>query len=216
MFASASAPKRRRKKFSAHFWVAVVLTLILLFMWLMGYGPGGGTVERAPLPAEAPVARVTPLPPVTANEPAPVPVVPPTATPPAVTAPPAKLAIKAADTRRNVRAGLASVYFASNSAETPDGIENILADVIAELQTNPKAKAALAGFHSPKGSKEINEALARQRTKAVQSTLVKAGISAERMVIINPADAEGTGKSFEARRVEVRVLRHSDAPGAAQ
>ena len=65
----------------------------------------------------------------------------------------------------------AKLYFDSGSAEYPADTELSLAAVIAHLRRNPNAQAVISGFHSPEGSYEYNQELAKQRALSVSCLL---------------------------------------------
>jgi K(+)-stimulated pyrophosphate-energized sodium pump len=170
--------------------IAVLLALLLLLLWLVGYGPGGAACKRAiagaacDVPAAAAPAAASPAAPVVA---AAAPVV--AATPAAAAAvPPA-----------------AKIYFALDKAVVPADTTDILKAVVAYLKANPKAKALVSGFHDPTGSRARNEELALNRARAVRSALERAGIANDRVMMQKPTVTTGDGPPEEARRVEVSV-----------
>ena len=170
-------------------------------------------VARAPEPVAAPQppepAAITPSDPATTTMEAPPP--PPTAAeaeaPATAELPPAKPAIapssppaKAKGSRPSAR-----LYFASTKHDLPGDVANRLAKVIEYLGANPTARVALSGFHDRFGSRSYNLQLAEKRAAAVRQALEKAGIRANRIVLKKPTETTGSGKSDEARRVEVKV-----------
>ena len=196
-----------------HLWVSIALTLALLISWLMGYGPGGSkcaqtqsmaastaaTMMTLPPPVVAPAspATITPEPvaaPVAAQASAPVPAVPST---PVVVAPAAGI-VSAVP--------VAKIYFGSEKANLPKGSAGSLAGVVKYLKANAGAKGSVSGFHDASGNLANNEKLALRRAQAVANALEKMGISKDRIVMQKPAQTTGTGKSREARRVEVGVV----------
>jgi K(+)-stimulated pyrophosphate-energized sodium pump len=183
--------------YGLHFWVALLLALLLLAMWFMGYGPGGskcvpaaaGSVVTAPAITE-PAAAVTAPAPVAAAVVAPVvaPVAAPTMQ--AVTSVPA-----------------AKVYFALDKTDVPVDTDKTLGDVVAYLKANSTAKASVSGFHDPSGGKQHNEDLAKNRAIGVQAALDKLGIGSDRVILQKPVETTGSGKPADARRVEVSIVQ---------
>jgi K(+)-stimulated pyrophosphate-energized sodium pump len=177
-----------------HFWVALLLALLLAAMWLMGYGPGGANCKpaaasdvAAPVAAAAAPVAVAPTPaPTPAPAPEPAPVV---AAAPAAAIPAAK------------------VYFDLDKTNLPKDVDATLADVVAYLKGNADAKAKISGFHDPSGNKAHNEDLAKNRAIAVRGALDKAGIPEARIIMDKPAETTGSGEPKEARRVEVSIAK---------
>jgi K(+)-stimulated pyrophosphate-energized sodium pump len=80
-----------------------------------------------------------------------------------------------------------------------------LAPIIGYLQSHPTAKAAIQGFHDPRGDAETNAMLAKNRAGAIWNVLTEAGISRDRVILEKPLNTTGTGSLAEARRAEVSV-----------
>ena len=99
----------------------------------------------------------------------------------------------------------AKLYFENDSAEFPMDTKLSLSGITAYLRNNNSAKAIISGYHSASGNLEHNRALSIQRAQSVVRLLIGSGISAERMVIEEPRQTEGTGSPEEARRVEVSI-----------
>jgi outer membrane protein OmpA-like peptidoglycan-associated protein len=176
-----------------HFWVALLLALLLLGLWMMGYGPGGSKCKPAAVEAIAP-AVVAPA--VTA----PAVVAPPVAATPAPAAPAAVAAVASP-------VPAAKVYFGLDKIDLPKDVNKTLDEVVTYLKSNSDAKAKISGFHDPTGNKAHNEDLAKGRAKAVRGALVAAGIAEDRTTMEKPAETTGTGDMKEARRVEVSVYK---------
>ena len=239
----------RSARSGLHLWVALLLALLLLVSWFMGYGPGGSkcaplaqagvagaaavsssaqSAEPAPA-AVAPAALATtvvapvptpalPMAPVPASPPAsePAPITPapaPTPTPTPAPAPaPAPTPTTKPETAPSVAAlasvvPVARVYFAVEKAYLPKSASRDLARVVKYLKANPRAKAFVSGFHDPSGNRANNENLALRRAQAVAIAMQKMGIAKPRILLQKPEQTVGSGKSAEARRVEVGVLR---------
>lgn len=189
-----------------HLWVAILLALLLLGLWLMGYGPGGSKCQPAASAAlavpAAPAAQAA-LPRVEPATPPPVVVAAAGAGAAASTAVTAAMAAMATVT--SVPA--AKLYFDVDKTDLPEKTNATLAQVVAYLKANADAKAAVSGFHDPSGSVARNEELALNRARAVRGALDQLGIPKERVVMQKPQQTSGTGKPAEARRVEVSVVR---------
>jgi K(+)-stimulated pyrophosphate-energized sodium pump len=174
-----------------HFWVALLLALLLAAMWFMGYGPGGANCKPAAVAeVAAPVAAAV------APAVAPAVVPPPAPAPAPVVAAAPAAAIPAA-----------KVYFDLDKTNLPKDVDTTLADVVAYLKGNADAKAQISGFHDPSGNKAHNEDLAKNRAIAVRGALDKAGIPEARVIMDKPAETTGTGQPREARRVEVTIAK---------
>ena len=205
-----------------HLWVAIVLALVLLISWLMGYGPGGSKCAPAQSMAASTAATMTALPaapPVTPPVTAPVSAPPsvPTAAPavaaepapaPAAAVIPAPYPAPEPSTAPILSSAVpvAKIYFGSEKANLPKSSGGSLAGVVKYLKANAGAKASVSGFHDASGNLVNNEKLALRRAQAVANALEKMGISKDRLVMQKPAQTKGTGKSREARRVEVGVI----------
>jgi outer membrane protein OmpA-like peptidoglycan-associated protein len=210
-----------------HLWVAIALALVLLISWLLGYGPGGAKCAPAQSMADRAAATVTALPaavpvpapaPAPAPAPTPAPVIAPapavalapapvTAPEPAVAPAPAPAPeASAAPPALSSAVPVAKIYFGSDKATLPKGGARSLAGIVKYLKANASAKASVSGFHDPSGNLVNNEKLALRRAQAVAATLVKMGVGKDRIVLQKPAQTTGTGKSQEARRVEVGVV----------
>jgi K(+)-stimulated pyrophosphate-energized sodium pump len=183
-----------------HMWVAILLALLLLGLWLMGYGPGGSKCQPVTATAMAEPAA----PPVKAMPP---PVEPATAPPVAVAAAGAAAAASTAALATVASVPAAKLYFAVDKTDLPDTTNATLAQVVAYLKANSDAKASVSGFHDPSGSAARNEELALNRARAVRGALDQLGIAKERVMMQKPQQTSGTGKPAEARRVEVTVVR---------
>ncbi|MCG3201634.1 MAG: hypothetical protein NFCOHLIN_01504 [Gammaproteobacteria bacterium] len=100
----------------------------------------------------------------------------------------------------------AKLYFDTAKWELPADAGEVLAPIVSYLDGHPEARAVIQGFHDPRGSRELNAALARNRAGATWAALVAAGIARERIVLRQPADSTGSGTLVEARRAEVSIL----------
>jgi K(+)-stimulated pyrophosphate-energized sodium pump len=178
-----------------HLWVAILLALLLLVLWFMGYGPGGSKCQPAATVA-APAAQIAP------------PSAPPAPPPVAVAAAGTAAAVTSAASMAAVAGSpTAKLYFGVDKTDLPEQTDKTLGEVVAYLKTNADAKASVSGFHDPSGSVARNEELALNRARAVRGALEKLGIPKERVVMQKPQQTSGSGKPAEARRVEVGVVR---------
>ncbi len=239
--ASTHTDSGRSSRSGLHLWVALLLALLLLVSWFMGYGPGGSkcapvaqasggaaaavTAAAAPAAAPAPAASaatdsasppaasttgaVAPLTvPAPPSPPVPEPVVitpTPAPAPPPPPAPKPELSPSAAPLVSVVP--VARIYFAVEKANLPKTASRDLARVVKYLKANPRAKAFVSGFHDPSGNRANNENLALRRAQAVAIAMQKMGVAKQRILLQKPEQTVGSGKSAEARRVEVGVVR---------
>ena len=97
----------------------------------------------------------------------------------------------------------ATVYFDVNQAVLPANGVRSLSSVIEYLKANPGATAVVSGFRDPTGNPAANDELAKNRTDAVRSSLVAAGIEESRIEMQEPIVTEGEGPPEAARRVKV-------------
>ena len=183
--------------YGLHFWVALLLALLLLAMWFMGYGPGGSKC----IPAAAVSAVTTPA----TTEPAPAPAT--VAAAPVVAAPVVAAPVAAAVMQAVTSVPAAKVYFALDKTGVPADTDKTLGEVVAYLKANSTAKASVSGFHDPSGSKQHNEDLAKNRAIGVQAALDKLGIGSDRVILQKPVETTGSGKPADARRVEVSIVQ---------
>jgi outer membrane protein OmpA-like peptidoglycan-associated protein len=169
--------------------VAIILALLLAFLWLTGRGPGGSACAVSAPVVQAPVAVPAPPPPApvvaAVAAPAPEPVKPA----PAADIPPAQ-----------------NFYFATNKFDVSKEGRDKAVVIIDYLKSHPNAKAMLSGYHDPRGDAAANEELALNRARAVRSFLEEAGINKDRVVMNKPAVTTGDGSLPEARRVELAVV----------
>jgi K(+)-stimulated pyrophosphate-energized sodium pump len=185
-------------------WVAIILALLLILLWWMGYGPWGSKCNPGLAEAPAPTAA-TPAPIAAAPTPTPAPVA--KAPEPAAAAPAAPPAAPTLTMKPEASVPAAKVYFGLDKTNLPGDVDKTLAAVVAYLKTNADSKASVSGFHDPSGDKAHNEDLALNRARAVRGELEKLGIPNDRVIMEKATETTGTGKPAEARRVEVTVVR---------
>lgn len=97
------------------------------------------------------------------------------------------------------------VYFATGKTDIDGNDREVIASVLTYLKANPSAKAVISGYHDPRGDKDRNEALAKNRAKSVRDVLMAAGMDESRFDMRKPQETTGTGDNAEARRVELTV-----------
>lgn len=100
---------------------------------------------------------------------------------------------------------VAKLYFKTASTALPENYDSELAPVIEWLNNHPDSKAAISGYHDPRGNKAMNAELSKNRAKSVYEALRVAGIDESRLEMRKPVETEGGGSLAEARRVEVTV-----------
>ena len=186
---------------------ALVLGLLTVLVWLMGYGPGA-TACRSPSfalaepvgAAPAPAAGATPAAaastaPVTATSTAPIAAAPDGAPPAPSVAPASALPAPVA------------IHFAVGKAAASSDAAASLVEMVAFLQSNAGSRAVVSGFHDASGNIGSNSELAQARAQSVRDLLIAAGIPTERIELRKPVETTGSGSSDDARRVEVSVER---------
>ena len=99
----------------------------------------------------------------------------------------------------------ANLYFDTGKTNLANDADTTLAPIVEWLKANSNAKAVISGYHDPRGNQARNEALAKNRAKAVFEAIKAAGIDEGRIEMRKPASTEGSGDLAEARRVEVTV-----------
>ncbi len=222
-------PEQYREFSKRHKIIALLLALLLILLWLLGYGPGafrhcGGsysaindaqsTAVIAAAPPESASADVS----ATANampEPAKLSEVVPPAESPAQSEPAtAALEAPAPATKADVPtkaevSGLAPsarIYFGVDQATLPKDADRQLAKLIAYLKGNPGARVLISGFHDSSGRISHNIELAKKRALAVAGILEKAGVTQSRIELQKPTKTRGSGPPTEARRVELKLM----------
>ncbi|KAF0110565.1 MAG: K(+)-stimulated pyrophosphate-energized sodium pump [Hyphomonadaceae bacterium] len=170
---------------SLHWPVAIVLAVVLAFLWFKGYGP---FCDNCKAPVEVAAA---------ANPPVAEPIVNGIVLPPGPDLVDGGTAIGAIPA--------AKIYFGVGATAAPDSTNETLSEIVAYLKANPNAKAQISGFHDPSGDPAINAEIAKKRAEAVSAVLASASIAADRVALNKPQSTTGTGNFAEARRVEVSV-----------
>lgn len=185
----------------SHTWkiVAIVLLILVLLLWLLGYGPGGRNCGSNVVAADADSEQCG----IEGHKGA------------SIAAGAGAAGAAAADTdflNYEVPAygfidssEAKRLYFGLGSDTLPDDAEETLQSVIEQLNENPETVAVLSGFHDPSGDLASNQRLAKSRAESVQEKLLAMGVAADRLVLEKPFSTTGTGTDQEARRVEVRL-----------
>jgi outer membrane protein OmpA-like peptidoglycan-associated protein len=117
---------------------------------------------------------------------------------------PAAAAHSDSDQRVIVREdGRVIFYFGNASSTLAAEGDTALARIVSETQSGKTA--VLSGFHDSSGDPALNAELAKQRALAVQASLLRLGVSAERIDLQEPMETLGGADAAEARRVEVAL-----------
>jgi outer membrane protein OmpA-like peptidoglycan-associated protein len=96
------------------------------------------------------------------------------------------------------------VYFDTAKADVAPAFADAAGGLKTYLNQNPAGKLTVSGFNDPTGNAAINEALSKKRAQAVKAALLTAGVSADQIALVKPADTTDTSTSMDnARRVEI-------------
>lgn len=175
--------------------VAIILAIILLLLWLIGYGPGGSKCASSTVAvADCASNHHHGLQSDAGNNSADV----RDSSFLNYDVPKYQL-VDNIDTSR--------VYFDLGSYAMPESTAYDLSMVYANLAKDPTAVAVVSGYHDPSGDLLTNQELAKNRAVSVRDTLIAQGVTAERVVLEKPFQSEGSGPAAQARRVEVRIAR---------
>jgi outer membrane protein OmpA-like peptidoglycan-associated protein len=99
-----------------------------------------------------------------------------------------------------------SVYFAVGTSDVAPDFVAAVAPVKAWLDANPNDRVQLSGFSDPTGDAAANAELAKSRAQGVAAALSAAGVAAERIDLVKPADSSDEAVDLAgARRVEITV-----------
>jgi outer membrane protein OmpA-like peptidoglycan-associated protein len=99
-----------------------------------------------------------------------------------------------------------TVYFDTGKSEVTNELAAASATLKAYLEANAGTKLAVSGFNDPTGNAAANAELSKKRAQAVKAALEKAGIPADAVELVKPADTtDASGDNIAARRVEVTV-----------
>jgi len=104
-------------------------------------------------------------------------------------------------------ARLSVLYFDVGSpvlqGEQAKGLDQLVATMLKE----PRAVAAISGYHSAAGTLAANQELAKQRAFTVRDAMLAAGVAERRVRLEKPQETAGNvaGEDPTSRRVEVRL-----------
>ena len=180
---------------------ALVLGLLTMLVWLMGYGPGSTACRPASFGFVQPVGAA-PARAATTASPAAAGTAPVAALAAAAVVPPAPPVAPVSALPAPV-----AIHFEVGKAAPPSDAAASLVELVAFLQDNAGSRAVVSGFHDPSGSAATNSELALARAQSVRDLLMAAGIPTERVELRKPVETTGSGSSDDARRVEVSVER---------
>ena len=109
--------------------------------------------------------------------------------------------------KRLINEGYIAVFFDYNSVNpTPASTQNI-SFVLTYLRNNISASVDITGFADEIGKAEVNKVLAQKRAESLRAILVKSGIDAARVNVINGGIDNSVDKgSSDARRLVRRAL----------
>jgi Bacterial protein of unknown function (DUF937)/OmpA family len=100
---------------------------------------------------------------------------------------------------------LEKIYFDSGKYETPDSTSKKVSSILAYAKAHGNSRLAITGFHDTAEEAEPVIRLARQRSIAVRSVLISAGVSEERILMQKAQESMATVGIREATRVEVSI-----------
>ncbi|HYX31791.1 MAG TPA: OmpA family protein [Oligoflexus sp.] len=103
-------------------------------------------------------------------------------------------------------------YFSAGSTDVDPRYEANINSLAKTLTADTTAKVTLSGFADPRGNKELNDRLARERAEAVASILRDKGVSSDQIVVKAWPGSTGKGKAARSqgqlqldRRVEAYI-----------
>jgi OOP family OmpA-OmpF porin len=199
-------------------WPLIGLAALLVCV-VLGLAIFGGD-DEAPAPADpTPVvspsdtprepAVATPDPAAAASVPASAPAVPGSA----AAASPDEPASDASELETLATLPLGFKAGGAKFALAPGALDEVLRPYREQLDQNPRAKLEVGGHTSGEGASSVNRRLGRRRALQVKALLVKRGIAARRITVINyretrPVASNDTPEGREQnRRVTLRLLR---------
>lgn len=99
-----------------------------------------------------------------------------------------------------------SVYFDTGKADITPDFAVAAAPIKAWIDANPGDRLAVSGFNDATGNATQNAELSKNRAEAVAAALEDAGVPADRIDLVKPADTTATDADMaQARRVEIVV-----------
>jgi outer membrane protein OmpA-like peptidoglycan-associated protein len=97
------------------------------------------------------------------------------------------------------------IYFDAGKYESPDDTSKRIANILSFAKNHGNSRLTITGFHDTVPEAEPVLRLARQRSMAVRSVLISAGITEDRIVLKNAQEAIATVGERQATRVEVSI-----------
>lgn len=87
----------------------------------------------------------------------------------------------------------------------------MISDAVDFSKKNPNARFEIQGFADGTGNLEYNQSLAKTRASEVRKGLLNAGIPADRIALVKPAEAVSSSEdTMQDRKVELRVFRPAE------
>jgi outer membrane protein OmpA-like peptidoglycan-associated protein len=125
--------------------------------------------------------------------------------------------------RRDLQEALSvEVFFRTEESGVGSASEERLAKLAALVEAIDGAVIRLEGHADARGTEEFNATLSTARAEAVRNALIRAGMSAERIVVsaVGEADSQATEQDAEGmaleRRVQMRIVDVDNTSRVAQ
>jgi outer membrane protein OmpA-like peptidoglycan-associated protein len=97
-----------------------------------------------------------------------------------------------------------SLYFDSGKINLPVDASKQLEAIVAWSKTGPNTKIGISGYHDQAGDPAMNAQLAKNRALGARATLISAGVSEDRIVMVKPQSTSGGGaEDKQSRRVDI-------------
>lgn len=94
-------------------------------------------------------------------------------------------------------------YFSAGSTDVDPRYADNINSLAKTLTQDPNTKVTLAGFADPRGDKELNDRLARERAEAVAAILRDRGVNADQIVV--QAWPGTSGKHMKGKRTQAQL-----------
>jgi outer membrane protein OmpA-like peptidoglycan-associated protein len=94
-------------------------------------------------------------------------------------------------------------YFSAGSTDVDPRYADNINSLAKTLTQDPNTKVTLAGFADPRGDKELNDRLARERAEAVAAILRDRGVSPDQIVV--QAWPGTSGKHMKGKRTQAQL-----------
>jgi outer membrane protein OmpA-like peptidoglycan-associated protein len=108
-------------------------------------------------------------------------------------------------------------YFSSGSTDVDPRYEDNINNLARALTQDQNSKVVLSGYADPRGNKEVNDRLARERAEAVAAILRDKGVSADQIEVRAWPGTSGKGKASRSqaqlqldRRVEAYITSNTN------